>query len=77
MKVQRWLKNKKNFLLLKTITLTYKLMGTYFIARRNVPNYPIKTWLVYFNLYAGPNDNIYIDMQAGRNLLPKLPVADN
>ena len=22
-------------------------------------------------------DNIYIDMQAGRNLLPKLPVADN
>ena len=23
------------------------------------------------------NDNIYIDMQAGRNLLPKLPVADN
>ena len=24
-----------------------------------------------------PNDNIYIDMQAGRNLLPKLPVADN
>ena len=55
MKVQRWLKNKKNFLLLKTITLTYKLMGTYFIARRNVPNYPIKTCLVYFNLYAGPH----------------------
>ena len=23
------------------------------------------------------NDNIYIDMQAGRNFLPKLPVADN
>ena len=24
-----------------------------------------------------PKDNIYIDMQAGRNLLPKLLVADN
>ena len=25
----------------------------------------------------GYKDNINIDMQAGRNLLPKLPVADN
>jgi len=28
-------------------------------------------------LYEQNKDNIYIDMQAGRNLLPKLPVADN
>jgi len=27
--------------------------------------------------YGVNKDNIYIDMQAGRNLLPKLLVADN
>ena len=31
----------------------------------------------YLKNKVNPNDNIYIDMQAGRNLLPKLPVADN
>ena len=30
-----------------------------------------------FNLPIFLKDNIYIDMQAGRNLLPKLLVADN
>ena len=34
------------------------------------------TSLVY-TLYVYCKDNIYIDMQAGRNLLPKLLVADN
>ena len=28
-------------------------------------------------VYVTSKDNIYIDMQAGRNLLPKLLVADN
>ena len=31
----------------------------------------------YNCLPGGGKDNIYIDMQAGRNLLPKLLVADN
>ena len=31
----------------------------------------------FINMGFATKDNIYIDMQAGRNLLPKLLVADN
>ena len=46
-----------------------------FTEINNINIYMSENLDTYYNVFT--NDNIYIDMQAGRNLLPKLPVADN
>ena len=42
-----------------------------------MPNDQMPKYIVRFNYRSTSKDNIYIDTQAGRNLLSKLLVADN
>ena len=47
------------------------------ISKYQMPNDQMPKYIVRFNYRSTSKDNIYIDTQAGRNLLPKLLVADN